>query len=54
MTGVQTCALPIFWTEQLELQLGWLVRFGLALLKPLYVAAVRASLTKFARAAEAL
>ena len=42
------------WTEQLELPLGWFGRFGFAVLKPLFVAAVRASLKKFARTAEAL
>ena len=40
--------------EQLELPLGWFGRFGFAVLKPLFVAAVRASLKKFARTAEAL
>lgn len=42
------------WTEQLDLPLGWVGAIGFALLKPLFVAAVRASLKKFARAAEAL
>jgi len=42
------------WSEQLDLPLGWLGRFGFGLLRPLFIAAVRDSLTKFARKAQEL
>ncbi len=42
------------WSEQLDIPLGWLGLIGFGLLKPLFIAGVRHSLTKFARRAEAL
>lgn len=42
------------WTEQLELPLGVIGLIGFSVLRPLFIAAIRFSLKKFARAAEAL
>ena len=42
------------WTEQLELPLGVIGLVGFGLLRPLFIAAIRFSLKKFAAAAEAL
>jgi hypothetical protein len=42
------------WSEQLDLPLGWIGRLGFGLVRPLFIAAIRHSLKKFARSAEAL